>query len=118
MTKPNPHRGFATAYVHLLPYIVETARERGYAIATHGSFARDMDLIAVPWTAEAVEAEALVEAIRERLNGDIPTEAPFENPATKLHGRRAWSIYLLKYGPAYIDLSVMPLVKEPDRGDE
>jgi len=32
-------------------------RDCGYAIAPHGSLARDLDVIAVPWTEDAVSAE-------------------------------------------------------------
>ena len=33
----------------LYPDLAEIAREHGYALAVHGSLARDFDLIAVPW---------------------------------------------------------------------
>lgn len=94
----------------------EVARANGYALGVHGSLARDIDLIAVPWTDETVAPEVLAEAIRaqaEEING-AAFIAPHEDdehhragmPGFKPHGRLVWS-YHLGGGP-YIDLSVFP----------
>jgi hypothetical protein len=40
------------------------ARSKGYALAVHGSLARDIDLVAVPWVEEAASAAELAEAVR------------------------------------------------------
>jgi len=85
------------------------ARGQGYALAVHGSLARDIDVVAIPWTEEAVDAPALVAAIVaevERVNGHAYMRDRDANPTEKPHGRRAWSIHL--GGGPYIDLSVMP----------
>jgi hypothetical protein len=44
--------------------LVAVARRHGYALAVHGSLARDIDLVAIPWIVEADEPEILAEAIR------------------------------------------------------
>jgi hypothetical protein len=105
---------FAPAYVGLFPILAEVAQRRGYALAVHGSVSRDFDLIAVPWTDEAVPVEDLVRAIARQVgisDGSVFSlsrcVASFEQ---KPHGRIAWSIPL-SCG-AYIDLSVMPRVLE------
>jgi hypothetical protein len=82
------------------------AKKCGYAIAHHGSLARDIDLIAAPWTDDAKPAHLLVDSIVSAVGGWINPTHP--NPVQKPHGRLAWSIHLLGYG-TYIDLSVMPL---------
>lgn len=47
-------------------YVVrEIGRRIGWAIGTHGSMSRDIDLIAVPWTSDAKPAEDLVSAIQD-----------------------------------------------------
>lgn len=99
----------------LIPAIRETAQQHGYAIGVHGSLRRDIDLIAVPWTGEAVEPKALVNAIFARLQAEHSTVFwhPRETsayfmagcPGGKDHGRLVWTIHL---GGTYIDLSVMP----------
>ncbi len=109
-------------YCALYGSFKEKAAELGYALAVHGSMQRDFDLIAIPWTGEAVEAETLVESLREMCGGFIVedgtpggrwsaeqgkfVEATVNNPAIKPHGRLAWEIHL--GGQPSIDLSVMP----------
>lgn len=56
-------------YLTVLPGLVQVAREHGYALAVHGSLARDLDLIACPWTDDAAPAEYLVETLREKVGG-------------------------------------------------
>lgn len=96
----------------LLGPLRETARAFGYALALHGSVARDIDLVAVPWTTGAVEPQALIDALFktvEAINGFALAAAPkgFEgNPAAREHGRLAWEIHL--GGGPYLDISVMP----------
>lgn len=80
------------------------AKELGYAIGVHGSQTRDLDLIACPWTEEAVSAEELAEAVREAVKGQF--FAFPDNETDKPHGRKCWLISL-GYGGAHIDLSVM-----------
>ena len=98
------------AYAALITPIRRVAERFGYAVAQHGSLARDIDLVAIPWTDEAVAPELLVEAIAELVKsyeggsfGTVDADCPRDKP----HGRRAWSIHGWQY---YIDLSIMPRV--------
>lgn len=93
----------------MIPTLQRIAREHGYALGIHGSMARDLDLIAVPWVDNALAAEVLVEAVMKAVNGRFaPADSGFErNPALRPHGRRAWSIYFAGL-MFYIDLSIMP----------
>jgi hypothetical protein len=103
----------------LLPALRAVARSKGYALACHGSFARDIDVIAAPWLDSAVGANELVEAIRaeaERVSGHTafwrnddaasPCDYVRRTPEPKPHGRLGWSIHLAGTG-TYIDLSVL-----------
>lgn len=47
------------------------AREVGYAIGVHGSQERDLDLIAAPWTDDAIPALDLLKHIAARINARI-----------------------------------------------
>ncbi|MFC3642273.1 hypothetical protein [Aquibium oceanicum] len=66
---------YAPVYAGLYPELAEIARKHGYAMAVHGSLARDADLICIPWTDEAESPQAIVDeitttfAIRERHGG-------------------------------------------------
>lgn len=96
------------AYAALIAPIRKVARQFGYAVAQHGTLARDIDLVAIPWTDEAVDPLLLVEAIAELVKGyeggSFGSISP-DSPSDKPHGRRAWSIHGWAF---YIDLSVMP----------
>lgn len=108
----------ATAYTLLIPTLMKAGREVGYAIAVHGSLARDLDLVAIPWTEEAVSAERLVLHLaaavdgRFRNGGRNKADGTWEMvhgsvPAVKPHGRLAWSMHIGHDG-LYLDVSVMP----------
>jgi hypothetical protein len=111
------HAALTLAKFHqLIAPIRETARRLGYAVGVHGSLRRDIDLIAVPWTAEAVSADELVAAIVatiECVNGlafvindatACPNDFTRRSPQPKPHGRLGWSVHL--GGGPYVDLSV------------
>lgn len=117
---PGRSTDYALGLVSGLPQLRSIARGLGYALAVHGSMARDFDLIAVPWTPEAVTADELADVICQTVNGHVRKlegQIIDHNPGLKPHGRKAYSFYLCEfegssYGP-YIDLSVMP--REQDR---
>ena len=96
-------------YVGLIDPMRKVARHLGYALAVHGSLARDIDLIAVPWIDDAVEPAALVGALIEVIKGFDKNGFAFVDkdcPRLKPHGRLAWSIHFT--GGGYFDLGVMP----------
>lgn len=81
------------------------AWDEGYALAMHGSFTRDLDLIAVPWVDRACEPEHLVRRIADATDLRIQHGSPGDKP----HGRNAWTLLLPGFAdPRWVDLSVMP----------
>lgn len=112
----------ASLLADVLPDMRIAARGCGYALATHGSQSRDIDLLAVPWTTEASDAETLVAALLGVLNGKLgrctrPRRKKrgkyVDDWTEKPHGRRACLIYLPGMAPE-IDLSIMPRIEEPE----
>lgn len=126
-----PTRG--PIFACLYPGLCDVARANGYALAIHGTLVSDMDLIAAPWTEEAIDAASLAAALREHIGAcgyrdllirDNPVWADPDNvhhldslvaesdggqePVTKPHGRLAWNLYL--YAGTKVDLSVMPRI--------
>jgi hypothetical protein len=95
------------AYVGLFLQLSKVTRELGYALAIHGSSARDLDVIAVPWSSNAVTAEKLVAEILANSGGFLAPYEAHEMPRLRPHGRMCWFIHL--GGGAYIDLSVLPI---------
>lgn len=112
----------APFYACLYGELRAKAMELGYALAIHGSLQRDLDLIAVPWTKEAVPEAELAEALRQvavEINGsaalgfrpDRTAEFSLAGaPGVKPHGRLGWTFSL---GGPFVDLSVMPRRVEP-----
>ena len=84
----------------------------GYALAMHGSFTRDLDLIAIPWTDRACDAPHLVRRIAAALDDLevlVKVRGDDDQGTPKPHGRIAWTLTVKKFGdPRFVDLSVMP----------
>ena len=81
------------------------AWQEGYALCMHGSFTRDLDLLAVPWADKACEPEHLVRRIAD-ATGLRETGHP---PSKKPHGRLAWTLIFRQFAdPRFVDVSVMP----------
>ena len=95
---------YAPVYcVAMYPALCEVFQFHGYALAVHGSLARDFDLIAVPWVTGASEPETVLAAIAAsglaaRIDGD---------PERKPHGRLAYTLSV-GFGECACDLSFMP----------
>jgi hypothetical protein len=99
----------------LFDVVRERARTVGYAIGVHGSMRRDIDLIAVPWTAAAAHASFLAEEVRRAVEevcgfAAVPSGIAEEMPRRKPHGRLCW-LWATRLGDWWtqIDLSVMSL---------
>lgn len=89
------------------------AWSEGYALMMHGSFTRDLDLVAIPWAENVCEPEHLVRrllsATEDTLRA-IHREDSQPGPASdKPHGRKVWTLVFKKFGdPRFVDLSVIP----------
>lgn len=87
----------------------------GYAIAMHGSFTRDLDLIAVPWAPHACEPEHLAKRIESAAG--LKITAPPKND--KPHNRLVWTMTLPEFGdPRFVDLSIIPPQHEVELSEE
>lgn len=90
----------------IYPGLAEIARKHGYALAPHGSMARDFDLVCIPW-AEKVSQPA--EVVKE-----ITTSFAIKQvgePEQKNHGRVAYTV-TLGFGECRLDLSFMPSAQQ------
>ena len=97
-------------YGVLYPVILDAAKGSGYAIALHGSLGRDMDVIAVPWTEDAIPEHELLDRVGQALTAHwwIELKHIHGDPAVHPHGRLVWTIVL--EGGAFVDFGVMPRV--------
>jgi hypothetical protein len=99
----------------IVDLIRNIAKEHGWAIGEHGSMVRDIDLIAVPWTADAAAPEVLAAAIvrvtgynrhgtslgQPRPGGRRSILLVHENATFEQTEKGTWT-------PPAIDLSLMP----------
>jgi hypothetical protein len=94
-------------YAHFYGILIDIARAHGYALAVHGSFTRDMDLIAIPWIEKASAPLTVVIEMGEAI-GRKAMKAHFdikEEPIKKPHGRIVYTIPTGAGG--YVDIGFM-----------
>lgn len=80
------------------------AKMYGYAIAVHGSCCRDLDVVAIPWTAQAIAPSLLV----ARIEAHTGLNRQQQEPTGREHGRQCWSLLFEGLDPRFVDFSVMP----------
>ena len=93
--------------IQLLPKIRRVARILGYAVTTHGSMARDFDIVAIPWTDEAVHPKHVAKAIMYAASGELRIGLMQD----KSHGRFTYCFHWVPTtfdNKDYCDLSIMP----------
>lgn len=92
----------APLYANVYATLVPVARAHGYALATHGSMARDLDLIAVPWVEKPSSPAELVRAFSE-----VVYFMHVDEGTLMLHGRMCYTMAFP--GECFVDLSIMPV---------
>lgn len=92
----------APVYACMYKGLAELSREHGYALAAHGSMARDFDVVAIPWVDHPDPAESLIDAILDKYALNQIGE-----PEMKNHGRKCWTLSL-GFGDTFLDFSIMP----------
>lgn len=93
---------YAPMYCALYTKLAEIARKHGYAMAVHGTLARDMDLMCIPWTEAPSEPKDVVQEITKTFY--IRT---IGEPDTTHHGRERWTVSV-GFGECFLDISFMP----------
>lgn len=93
---------FAPVYLGLYPELAEIARKHGYALAAHGSMARDFDLICVPWTPTVSPPQDVVNEITSTF-----AIKEVGLPELKVH-RRLVYVLSVSFGECFLDFSFMP----------
>ncbi|BDD79754.1 hypothetical protein [Burkholderia phage FLC9] len=97
----------ATAYWEVLPVMKDMARRLGWCLALYGPLRRDLDMIAVPWSEDAVAHDHLLRELVRTFGGKYSNEQlePLSAPrkdVTVLCRKR-----LLRDNGSYIDVSVI-----------
>jgi len=111
---------YALFYEHLK----QIAKNYGYNLVLHGSMARDLDLIAIPWVDEPQPEQSMIKDFQEYLTGCTVTRPNGEVHYTILPGGRNSYVIELNRGDksgewsrfsdkqCYLDISVTPTIKK------
>ncbi|MDO8180165.1 MAG: hypothetical protein Q7T62_18105 [Undibacterium sp.] len=99
-----PHESFTELKLPSIDRIRELAKEVGYAIGVHGTLERDLDLIAAPWSDDAIGNKGLMDHIAKGMNARIISIE------RKPLGRYAATIQIDGWFKP-IDLSVCPILQ-------
>ena len=97
---------YSPVYAALYPELAEIARSHGYAMAIHGSMARDFDVFCIPWAEHITTPQDLVDAITQQFH-----VRQIGEPDQKNHGRIAYTISI-GHGECALDLSFAPAIRE------
>ena len=113
----------APYYAILFMKLDRVVQRFGWALTLHGTMARDLDLVLIPWTDDAEHEDKVIDAVRIFVEGKYVVNSRKRNEKKmgssskdglahfyveeKPHGRRAISIYIGVSG-YYLDISIMP----------
>lgn len=93
-------------YASFFGILQNIANEHGYALAVHGSFTRDMDLIAVPWIEEPKPHLDMLREMFKVIGWSSSDDVPYHGSSEqKPHGRVAYTIHT--GGGGYVDISII-----------
>jgi hypothetical protein len=95
--KPN----YGPVYCAMYPALAKICQKHGYALAVHGSLARDFDLIAVPWAEEISTKEEVLKEITTVFAINV-----VGTPEKRNHGRVAYTISV-GWGECAMDFSFL-----------
>lgn len=99
--KPN----YAPVYAaEMYPGLCKIFHKHGYALAVHGSLARDFDIIAVPWRSVVSTEKAVLRDVESEYAVRIIGKG-----SLKEHGRVAYTLSV-GFGQCAVDLSFFPAV--------
>lgn len=91
----------APFYCAIYPELAEIARKHGYALAIHGSLARDFDLIAVAW----IEFPSTPQVVVDEIVNTFSIKQHGE-PTLKPHNRLVYTLNV-SFGDCFLDFSFM-----------
>lgn len=99
-------------YALMFEKLDRIALRHGYALALHGSMARDLDLVAIPWVEDADDPDKLIEAFVRYVvdKSDVHISQP--KPVKKPHGQMSYVIPIGFGGNYYLDVSIIPRISD------
>ena len=97
--------GRSAFYAAVWEDIRNCAMDNGWAVAIHGSLSSDMDIMAMPWTDEAVTFPEMVDSIAALFDGNTLAECYKIAYGEKPHNRIVATVPI--WSDFYLDISAM-----------
>ena len=97
--------GKASFYASIYDDLRQVAMDCGWALALHGSLANDMDIMAMPWTEEAMPVEEMIKALSTIFDGNPFQDEHVKPHYDKPHNRVVYTMAI--WGDYYLDISVI-----------
>lgn len=95
--------GRAVFYAAMWDDLRKAALEKGWALGLHGSLASDMDIMAMPWTEEAVNALEMILALKKCF--DKPKRINLIISEDKPNNRVVYTLSI--WADFYLDINVI-----------
>lgn len=98
--------GRAAFYASLWPDLRNAAMDCGWALGLHGSLATDMDIMAMPWTENALPAPVMISAL-EACFTTMPEGLRIDTTVdcSKPNNRTVYTIHI--WADFYLDINVI-----------
>lgn len=87
------------------PDIKQVAINNGWAVGLHGSLASDMDIMAMPWTKEAIPAMELMKKIDDLLTKPDVLYYGIKKTTDNPNNRVVYTIHI--WADFYLDINVI-----------
>lgn len=92
-------------YAAMWDDIRKCAMDHGWAVALHGSLKSDMDIMAMPWTEDAIKFTDLIDHIVQLFDGNYIAQNYFITYSEKPHNRVVATIPI--WADFYLDISTI-----------
>ena len=96
--------GKAVFYAAIYGDLRDKALECGWALGLHGSLNSDMDIMAMPWTENATDADTMISNLYKCFNCD-PWSLPVKHRGDKPNGRIVYTISI--WEDFYLDINII-----------
>lgn len=104
--------GRAAFYASLWPDLREAALDCGWALGLHGSLANDMDIMAMPWTEEAIHPLEMILKLKKCFS-----DTKINVSETKMPNNRM--VYTLSiWADFYLDINIISQQPEAEKVQE
>lgn len=99
------NNGKAVFYACIWPDIRDKALDHGWALGLHGSLSNDMDIMAMPWTEDAVPAREMIEALCECFTDHKELSESISISNNKPNNRTVYTIPI--WADFYLDINII-----------